>query len=248
MTHLDKSQNGNILFILLVALALFAGLTLVMSDAGQNLGNGKSEKADIIASEIIDYANSVKIAVQKAILNGCADADISFENEVVTGYEHGGAGAPDKCKIFKSTGGKVRWKTPDKNWLIASASTNTFYFPNELCILNAGLNGPDASGPTVFCDNAPEAIDLMIFLPGLKKDICEEINKNIANSKDIPRDLSEAIRLGRQFTGSFQGGSVPEIADNNGTLTGKLSYCYQTSSGASNFANQYSFYMVLLAR
>lgn len=247
MKHHTARHNGNILFILLVALALFAGLTYAITQAGQNVGNGKTEKASIAASEIMDYSNSVKIAVQKIIMNGCSDTDISFANNVVSGYEHSPP-APSKCMVFKSSGGQLRWKSPDPKWLETAYTGQTYRIPKKTCILNIGLNGPDLSTPTTFCDNAPEAVDLFIMLIGLKKDLCEAINFRISGDKTIPLDRENFATANALYAGVFSTGGNYEIADDNGILTSKLAYCFQANSGAGNYPNSYVFYNVLLAR
>lgn len=246
MNAIKTPQAGNVLFILLVGIALFAGLTVAVTQAGKNTGQGKSQKASLIATEIMDYANAVKGAVQKLRFRGCADTDISFENDVVSGYEHTPA-AEDRCKVFHPSGGGIKWKTPDPSWMEAAFSSDTFFLPNSSCVKDVGLNGPDASSEVTFCDSTDYApTDIILFLPGLKEEICQAINEKIANTKNIPIDASHHI-LPTQFTGTnFWAGR--EIGDTEGVLTGKYTYCYRGNSAAMNWPNAYTFYSVLWAR
>ena len=63
------------------------------------------------ASEILQYGSLLENTITRLrIINGCSDTDISFVNDVVTGYDHTPE-ADDECKVFHPDGGGLTWKT-----------------------------------------------------------------------------------------------------------------------------------------
>jgi hypothetical protein len=244
---LHDQRSGNVLFVLLVGIALFAGLTVAVTQSGKNVGGAKSEKATLAAAEIMEYAGAVRSAVQRLTFRGCAAEDISFENDEVSGYEHMPV-AKDKCKVFNASGGGLRWKTPDTEWLETAYSSNTFFVHYKVCIKDVGTNGADISSENSFCDNAPNALDLVIAIVGIKKTVCEAINKKINGSHLVPLDVGDHNALSHKFDGVYRSEASFEYADANYLLASKMSYCFQASSSTSYAPNSYVFYQVLLAR
>ena len=121
-------ERGNILFLILLAIILFAALTYAVNNGfrvsqDQNI---PKEKARTIAAEIVNYSTLMEQTVNRLrVSGGCTPTQISFENTVDTTYANGGA-PPDKhCNVFDPAGGGMAWKTPDSTWLISSADAAT---------------------------------------------------------------------------------------------------------------------------
>jgi len=84
-----KNERGNVIFLILIAIGLFAALSFSFSKG--NRGSTTiidKEQATLIATEIINYARSIKNAVHELQINGCDDTEISFENGITVGYEN----------------------------------------------------------------------------------------------------------------------------------------------------------------
>ena len=108
-TQHSSATKGNVLFLILIAVALFAALSYAVTQSsktgGSNIGK---DKAKIIASEIIQYATSVEQAVSRiTLMNGCTDTQISFENPIVSGFINPNAPADKRCHILHLDGGGV---------------------------------------------------------------------------------------------------------------------------------------------
>jgi len=80
MTALTNQKGGAIVWIL-VMVALFAALTVALNQ-GTRSGSAtiSKEQAALAATEILNYGQAMKRAVQTLQINGCADTDLSFEN------------------------------------------------------------------------------------------------------------------------------------------------------------------------
>ena len=113
MNAYNKTQRGNVLFLILLAVGLFAALNFAINDmvSGENAEKVGKYKARTLAESVIDYTRILRTAIKNAGVNGCKDLEISFENNIVEGYEHTPA-AREECKIFSSTAGAVNYILP----------------------------------------------------------------------------------------------------------------------------------------
>jgi len=217
----NKTQSGNVLFMILIAVALFGALGFAVT--GMMRGSGgqgvSQEQAKIYAAEIIQYAQSVKDTIRNLqISNDCADEDISFENTEVTGYEQTPS-ARGECKLFDNSGGGIRFTQLNRN-----DSTKGLYFTGASRVLRIGSTERD----------------LVLIAHGMDDEICKSLNKNVKinNSDTIPNDNVGYFL----FTGEFSGSSRI-IGDTAADLEGKAAGCYFHAA-----ENRNEFFYVLIAR
>lgn len=193
-----KSQSGNALFIILIAVALFGALSFAVSNmmrSGSESGL-TDEKVGLYAGEIMDYGRKMKQAVQAVRINyGCEDTDISFNNNIVSGYNFS---TDDDCEIFNGANSGMVWMSPGRQyndtteWLITGSNI---------------VDGMGTSSP-----------DLVLMLRELNSDICSKINENLgisASGSDGDIDFT-------QFTGSYA--STETLDDASGNTSGCLNY------------------------
>lgn len=225
MNYFKNPQSGNVLFYILLAVALFAALSFAVSSTSTTSGNVLTgEQTRLAAQGVISYANTIAAAVQKLRLRGCTESQLNFENNIVSGYTNGGAPSDDSCDIFSTSGGQVQFKAPPKNandgsdWIITGTNEVT------------GV-GTDGTGE-----------DLILSLENLDSAVCLELNNQLNPgifSTDPPVDLS--TNSSTKFTGTYP--STDTIANVGHGLTGRISACYLETTGG-----EYNFYKVLLAR
>jgi len=157
MNDLRARERGNVLFLILIAVALFAALGFAVSNILRS-GNPTTiagEQARVYASEILDYGRNMRQAVQNIrISNGCRDTDISFENPIEGGYVNG---TNTECQVFHPDGGGMSWVSPANGindgteWVITSSNI---------------VNGVGTTLP-----------DLAIILINVNSNICTQINE-----------------------------------------------------------------------
>lgn len=108
-----KSQSGNVFLLIFLAIAMFAGLTFALT---QGMRSGESnltqEKANLAATEIIDFLNKVKQTVDTLIISGCDPLKIDFTSDVYTRVngtliETAPSGTTESCKVFSPSGGGI---------------------------------------------------------------------------------------------------------------------------------------------
>lgn len=227
MNDLKKRQRGNVLFIILIAVVLFAALGFAVSNILQS-GDPTTianEQSRVFAGEILDYGRNMRQAVQSIrISNGCRDTEISFENPIETGYVNG---TNTECQVFHPDGGGMSWVSP----------ANGVNDGGEWVINGRGNVGDVGSTDP----------DLGLYLVGLNQNICRQINR-LVDIDGIPEDNGDLVDglWPSKFTGSYSTAngitgptnSCPDI------LCGQLSGCFQEEGGGQ----LYIFYQVLLSR
>lgn len=144
----------------------------------------------------MDYGRNVRQAVQSMkISNGCRDTEISFENDIVTGYTNG---TNTECQVFERDGGGMNWVSPANN--VNDGSEWIF----------TGTNHVDDLGST--------EPDLIMILRNINSNICDRINDTSGISA-LGSDGGIDFTL---FTGTYAATQVIDSADD--TMSGCLNH------------------------
>ena len=241
-----NSQNGNAIVMILIAVALFAALSLAFTNTSRTSSSFiGDEEAKAYANQIIAYGNDVKSAVKRLQLRGCSDTEISFENNIVTDYVNPNAPTDQSCHLFNVAGAGLQWQSPPPS--IENSATFSGWQPTGFF----GLTGVATPSGNVACyvqTNPAECAELIVFLYlAENKNLCLKINNNlnITNPSNSP-PVSNTAGMGHMyttagaFTGTYDGSTsfhhVPDI-------WGEPAGCFQYHA-----TNDYFFYKVLIAR
>lgn len=228
-----NAQAGNVLVIILIAVALFAALSFVTSTMMRGGARVGTEKAGIYVSEILTYARSVNEAVRfMRVSNECADDALSFERSPFDGtdvdYENVSAPTDFSCHVFHSRGGGVASNAMHPEIFDAAYSSDADYGQWVISGSSKILGlGSDSRG------------ELILVLPYLKKPICDILAKRIGQTLPVPVDNVAGIDL-TKFVGSYN--SIETYGDVDDVMTGCINI---TSSGS---AQHYTFFLVLISR
>jgi hypothetical protein len=170
----NYTVNGNILFLILIAVALFAALSYAVTTSSRSGESTISkDKARLFASETIQYATSLQNAVNKMkLINGCKDSQISF-NSTAESYPEGHAPSDKSCHIFDPNGGGQYFKIFDKAMIEqksnfkASDSYRKPFFAGRYAVSGIGIT----------CNAGADCTDLIMVIPFVEPDIALAINK-----------------------------------------------------------------------
>lgn len=174
MTNLQRGiAIGPILFVV----ALLAILATAIS-AGTGVFNGDTSavKAKAQASAILEYANEVKMAVDRVRGHGCSNMEVSFENPIVSGYTNSNAPSDKSCHVFDVNGGGTVWKKPPDN---VSGHNEGYFYTGDY---NFTGNLPSGGG------EQPNN-DLVMFLLDINENVCAEINRMLFQDSSIPTSI-----------------------------------------------------------
>ena len=76
----NRAEAGNILFLILIAVALFAALSFAITQSTRSGGgSATSEQIALDASQLMQLTSTYRSAITRMkISNGCVDTEISF--------------------------------------------------------------------------------------------------------------------------------------------------------------------------
>lgn len=227
-----NAQRGNVMFYILIAVALLAALIFAVAQSGRgNIKHVSDEKARMLASEIVDYSSAVATAFAQLRLRGCTLEQMNFENDIIAGYANGGAPADLTCNIFALAGGGVTFKRPPDDALTATG----------IHVFSAGAE-LDHIGSTCADDRCA---DLIMFTGPLSEIVCIQVNDQlgIGEAGAPPPEGAANVTALVKYTGSATHavtfGDAPESAD----FQGKNAACLQDDNDSL-----YYLYKVLSAR
>ena len=217
-----NDQNGNILFLILIGVALFGALSYAVTNTSRGKGEGVESETELTkASVIIQHANSISVAMQRlTVIHKCdfnsIDYNAAFGNP--TNY-------PGPCNIFdlKNGGGVSYNQYPDDAHEIFSDIINPPYpgksilFFNTMRILGIGIDGRAESA---------------IFYFNIDESLCKGVN-NLAKIKGPIMEENTPYEGGwtNPIVASLSTNQNLTIGDLATNLVGKNFGCYKASRG-----------------
>ena len=108
-----KPQRGNILFLILLAVVLFAALSYAVTQGMRGGGNDASnEKGQAQTAELLNYFAQMDAAVQRMMVTGdVKDYELNFyyqsNNNYVSGTYDNTNCTESRCRVFDPAGGGV---------------------------------------------------------------------------------------------------------------------------------------------
>lgn len=232
------TQRGNALFIILIAVVLFAVLGYAVTQSSRGASSVNREQQLIDAARIIEQAGMIEQTVSRLMLaSGCTDTRLSFENSLVAGYTNPSAPLDKSCHVFHGAGGGLSFP-------VAPASTGV--------ALNYLINGNNwlknigtGDYPPIPPNNS--TADLVLYLPINSLSLCREINSKL----NLPATLAiDSIATGT-FVGTYLNGNfIPDDGGNMAGFFGARTACLQTRAGYYPLTSgaAYFFYHIILAR
>ena len=123
-------NNGNALFLILIAIALFGALSYAVTNSGRGGGNVDKETLKLSISTLVQQAGSIKTAVTRAtLLNGLEPFELEFTNSVYKAYYNNQYDNPDcnssDCRVFDPDGGGAPFPEVPKDIVEDCASNCT---------------------------------------------------------------------------------------------------------------------------
>ncbi len=158
-----KYQNGNALFLILIAVALFAALSYAITSSGRGGGSIDKETLVIEAAQILQNAHFARTISQKYVILGITPRVAHNINDVACDANYGG----DTC-IFLSS---------NDFWAPGSftAGNNQYTWGAFEENSNRGITGLGDSNIG----------DEIIFLENLSEDLCNALNKGLGISTTV---------------------------------------------------------------
>ena len=239
---MKANQSGNVLFYILIAVALLAALSFATTQGTRGSGGQISkEQARLHAVEMIGYGNMLAQAVSQLRLRGYSDTEISFENGIVSGYTNPNC-TDDDCKVFHPDGGGINFTSPDEGMMDSRFSALLGYGYNQFV-------GRACTDNTSCQSDGIDNEDLIFFVPYINREICLQINDILGvnnPSDDAPTDVGcSGSGSGYKFAGSYV--ATLSVKDSAGDLNKSVG-CFKHGVGCIPSPDSYHYYQVLISR
>lgn len=206
---MTNKQAGNVLFLILIAVALFAALAYAITSSSRGTGGTISpEKAKIGAANILQFFSALDTALMKMqIAASIPIQNISFEHYMKT---HAGNGSINQingncttnaCRVFMPSGGGII-HDPFKAESVAEPSGwgASWLAPGSIEFDMMQFPGAKTS-----------ANDIVARIMAVKPEICVEIWKTLCPTASFPN-----------VGGSWFWSNVPSTWDNSGITVSNL--------------------------
>lgn len=255
------SQRGNILFLILLAVVLFAALSYAVTSSMRGGGSDASpEKAQTIATQIINYATMVENTVQRLKVTGCRDTEISFQNNTFAGYTNNNAPADKHCHVFDPAGGGMSAPQWGDAELDESNSAAAYYgemlMTGGNCLWNVGSAGGSNAPVKCFSSSSGDNAALIAFLAYLDLETCKAINKAAFGFGETVMEYNNVnanrftgnYPIGTKYIVDFGASASGGIRDSSGLVPSMGCFTIPSNSSISAWQNKHVFFKVLLAR
>lgn len=232
-----RAETGSALFMILMAVALFAALAFTFSRGLQQGSENLSERqADLAAVDILGFAAKAERTVSTMLqARGRSEADLNFDG--LNGTYTNTYCSADACKIFSSAGGGVTPVYPMARWLDTAQSGELYYgswyVTARFCVQDVG--------PSSTCVGT-SGTDLLLILPFLQQRLCERLNLKLGIPSPVPVIAAPgAFDATGKFDGAFNPGS--QVVWSDAALDGRSAGCFSDTS-----LGTHHFYQVLIPR
>lgn len=247
------SEAGNVFIFILLGIVLFAALSFSMSRGFRTQGSSSlsDRKADLQATDIIDYGNRLERSVSRVLRKGCSINDITFAGAVThlstpSIFDNANSPADQSCHIFGAqSGGRLRSvDTRDLGFHVSPPYDwpwTNWFFHSRMAV--SGI------GNTL-------SRDLLANLPNINRETCLKINEklNIDNPGGSPPRHNDGGPQGGPFTGSFPpdlGGTSSGLSlgnSNSPEVAGRRAFCVVTVGTPDTTEDRYHYFHVLYER
>ncbi len=198
-------QNGNVIFIILVAVALFASLTYAVMQSGSSSSGGGADKEtmSLKVTELISQANAISTLAGRLCSMKYVDQlhmNADAYNESDTTYPPGGGTSTGSTMgIFSTERGIPNAYPPIEIFDPGSETSWRLKYQISMSYNSFGSH----IGTT--------ANDEVLWLPGISHEACQEINRSVHGTTSIPnyasggpcnRFYNQATRWGTYNSGS----------------------------------------------
>ncbi|PZP53985.1 MAG: hypothetical protein DI586_10445 [Micavibrio aeruginosavorus] len=236
-----KGEQGNVLFLILIAVALFAALSYAVTQSTRSGGGDASNEKSLVSSAAMtQYPASLKTAIVRMMVSNGVDAD-SLSFDPPSDFSSLTDDTLRKANVFyPNLGGGATYVKPPSDIMATGSGEWVFNARNR--VWNIGSNTADATG-----------VDIIAILPGITKSVCDKVhsqlgmgavpaltNVNIADPKAVKSPNTTTITYGASAI-------IGSDSVSTHVLNGQPQGCFTmgTNPGGST---RYIYYHVLLER
>ncbi len=237
-----RKENGNVLFLILIAVALFAALSYAVTSSSRSGGGNSGEESNLVRSaSVTQYPSSLRTAIIRMMVSNGIDAQaIVFAPPSAFSTQCDTANKQANCVFYPTGGGASPNSVPAD--LMATGAAGEWYFTGDFEIANVGTSDTAATTGSI----TGPGNDIIAFLPGISTALCTKINEELGisgNTTDAGAnwDIQGADQLNDT---SFAWNAEADIIGDAATLglSGQAFGCLTDNAG------EHIYYHVLIER
>lgn len=232
-TH--RSERGNVLFLILIAVALFAALSYAVTQSTRGGGEGASSETNLVNSaQLTQYPALVRASITRMNVRGTNYLDFEFNPPA----DFDDCTTNEACAFHPDGGGSTYVTAPSAIMADGDAGIWSFNLDFEISGIGTSLS------------SSTEGNDLLAFLPGIDRGLCERLNSELGITGDIgaSSDLSAAYTQNMDDTYTLTGSEVilgTSASSNTEGLLGQPFGCFQNDAANDG---EYVYYHVLVEK
>lgn len=223
-----QGEKGNVLFLILIAVVLFAALSYAVTQSSRSGGGDASSETNLVNSaQITQYPAAVRTSLVRMIIGGTPlDTPITF-NTPSDFTSTINTAIKQRRNAFHPAGGGATYADAPGD-VMATGAPGVWYFNANFDVPNIGTSGAGGN-------------DLIAFLPNVALGICNKLNSEHNISSIVtwnPTDnlIADSLVDGETLPATDQ-------TDFPAGLSGQPFGCFQDTSN-----NQYTYYHILIER
>lgn len=169
-------ERGNVLFLILIAVALFAALSYAVTQSSRSGGGDAGKETNLVNSaQITQYPSGIRTAIVRMIISGADINELEFNPPSAFDVLSDTTG---KLSVFHPAGGGATYSVPPPDIMNVASATKEWFFNGENQIADIGTT--NSAGPI------HATADVIAFLPGVTSSVCNKLNESLGLSATTP--------------------------------------------------------------
>lgn len=177
-----RREDGNALFLILIAVALFAGLSYAVTQSGRSSGQSVSEESNmILSSQVMQYPAGIRTGITRMLIRGTAVSELEFHDPSDPLYT-----AETSREVFHPDGGGVAYQRVIQD-TVTDPVTDLWVFVDDVIVTNIATGGAE----------------VVALLPDVRGGVCQQINEAATGSTAIPSPTAPIATMAAFIGGGF---------------------------------------------
>lgn len=173
-TNSNNDEKGNVLFLILIAVALFAALSYAVTQTSQSgSGDASNETTLISSAQITQYPASVRTSIIRMMISNNVEVT-QLEFNPPSDFSNCSSSGT-RCVFHPSGGGATYQQAPAD--VMDDGNPGVWSFNGDFEIVNLGISADDGTAA---------GNEIIAFLPGIKQSICEKVNSELSFATTTP--------------------------------------------------------------
>ena len=191
------AERGNVLFLILIAVALFAALSYAVTQSSRSgSGDAGSETNLVNSAQITQYPSSVRTSIIRMMVSkGIAVDQLVFDKPPYTDLT---TASLRERGVFHPEGGGSTYADAAAE-VMENGLPGPWYFNGSLEVANVGTSTASSVAGN----------EIIAFLPGVKRSVCEKVNEQLGITGDVNSDVDLSGSADNMIT------ATTAIADDN---------------------------------